>query len=550
MTAARADRAPRRRRAGGDRHEPARARRRPQGARASSRTPPTCGVEGMLWGATLRSPHPHARIRAHRHRPPRCALPGVHAVLTADDVPGAQDLRPGARRPAGAGLRRGALPGRAGRDRRRRPPGDRAPRGATRSRSTTRCSTRVTDAERALAPDAPPLHRGGNLLRHVRIRHGDPDAERRVVVSGELRGRHAGPGLPRPGVGAGGPGRATAASTCTSRPSGCTSTATRSPPCLGLPPEKVRLTLGRRRRRVRRARGPVDADPRVHARAAHRPAGEDGLLPRGVVLRPRAPPSRPDAVRARRHARRAAGLRARRGSCSTAAPTRRSSPAVCANAACFARRARTRVPNAHDRRRTVVYTNNPPCGAMRGFGAVQACFAYEAQMDKLAAALGHGPGRAADRATRWRRATVAADRPGGARARAGGRAARRVRGAAAARRAPTGAPTCASCRAASPNTTHGEGVRRGVGYAVGIKNVGFSEGFDDYSTARVRRRRCADGPLVEVHTAAAEVGQGLVTRAGRRSRAPSSGVERVVVLPGRHRRSARPARRRRRARPT
>ena len=46
------------------------------------------------------------------------------------------------------------------------------------------------------------------------------------------------------------------------------------------------------------------------------------------------------------------------------------------------------------------------------------------------------------------------------------------------------------------NTTHGEGVRRGVGYAVGIKNVGFSEGFDDYSTARVRlfdRRRGAAG---------------------------------------------------------
>ena len=34
-----------------------------------------------------------------------------------------------------------------------------------------------------------------------------------------------------------------------------------------------------------------------------------------------------------------------------------------------------------------VYTNNPPCGAMRGFGAVQVCFAYEAQMDKLAADL-------------------------------------------------------------------------------------------------------------------------------------------------------------------
>lgn len=38
-----------------------------------------------------------------------------------------------------------------------------------------------------------------------------------------------------------------------------------------------------------------------------------------------------------------------------------------------------------------LYSNNPPCGAMRGFGAVQACFAYEAQMDKLAAKLGMDP---------------------------------------------------------------------------------------------------------------------------------------------------------------
>ena len=37
------------------------------------------------------------------------------------------------------------------------------------------------------------------------------------------------------------------------------------------------------------------------------------------------------------------------------------------------------------------YTNNPPCGAMRGFGAVQAAFAYESQMDKLALACGLDP---------------------------------------------------------------------------------------------------------------------------------------------------------------
>src|SRR5579863_4053359 len=61
------------------------------------------------------------------------------------------------------------------------------------------------------------------------------------------------------------------------------------------------------------------------------------------------------------------------------------------------------------------------------------------------------------------------------------------------------------------NTTHGEGVVRGVGYGVGIKNVGFSEGFDDYSTARVRLEVVGGEPAVTVHTAAAEVGQGLVT---------------------------------------
>jgi CO/xanthine dehydrogenase Mo-binding subunit len=38
-----------------------------------------------------------------------------------------------------------------------------------------------------------------------------------------------------------------------------------------------------------------------------------------------------------------------------------------------------------------VRTNNPPCGAMRGFGVVQACFAHEGQMDKLAAACGISP---------------------------------------------------------------------------------------------------------------------------------------------------------------
>src|SRR5690606_3298825 len=53
-----------------------------------------------------------------------------------------------------------------------------------------------------------------------------------------------------------------------------------------------------------------------------------------------------------------------------------------------------------------VYTNNPPCGAMRGFGAVQACFAYEPMMDRPAAATpsrrgpGSRPGRSSTRPRR------------------------------------------------------------------------------------------------------------------------------------------------------
>jgi len=46
-----------------------------------------------------------------------------------------------------------------------------------------------------------------------------------------------------------------------------------------------------------------------------------------------------------------------------------------------------RVPNVAVEARTV-YTNNPPCGAMRGFGANQAAFAMEGVLDRLAELVG------------------------------------------------------------------------------------------------------------------------------------------------------------------
>jgi xanthine dehydrogenase D subunit len=156
-----------------------------------------------------------------------------------------------------------------------------------------------------------------------------------------------------------------------------------------------------------------------------------------------------------------------------------------------------------------VYTNNPPCGAMRGFGAVQACFGYESQMDKLAAALGMDPVQ-----LRIRNAIAeGAVMPTGQLVDSPAPAARLLE-LVRDRPLPAERATETDLRelpGGVSNTTHGEGVRRGIGYAIGIKNVGFSEGFDDYSTARVRLLAVDGEPLVAVHTAAAEVGQGLVT---------------------------------------
>ena len=77
------------------------------------------------------------------------------------------------------------------------------------------------------------------------------------------------------------------------------------------------------------------------------------------------------------------------------------------------------------------------------------------------------------------------------------------------------------------NTTRGEGVRRGVGFAVGFKNIGYSEGFDDFCAARVRL--FGDGSA-EVHCAAAEVGQG-VTNVILQVACRELGTDRVELAP-------------------
>ncbi|MER7870908.1 molybdopterin cofactor-binding domain-containing protein [Streptomyces cellulosae] len=179
-----------------------------------------------------------------------------------------------------------------------------------------------------------------------------------------------------------------------------------------------------------------------------------------------------------------------------------------------------------------LYTNNPPCGAMRGFGAVQACFAYEAQMDKLAARIGMDPVELRQRNAMEQGTLLPTGQPVDSPAPVA-ELLRRVKAMPMPPERQWESSEGADVRqlpGGLSNTTHGEGVVRGVGYAVGIKNVGFSEGFDDYSTARVRMEVVGGEPVATVHTAMAEVGQGGVTVHAQIART-ELGVTQVTIHP-------------------
>jgi CO/xanthine dehydrogenase Mo-binding subunit len=203
-----------------------------------------------------------------------------------------------------------------------------------------------------------------------------------------------------------------------------------------------------------------------------------------------------------------------------------SSIAVISNASTFAA-GPYEVPNALIEG-SCVFTNNPPCGAMRGFGAVQVCFAHERQMDKLAAALGMDPVE-----LRARNAAATGTVLPTGQVIGGAAPVRQVIERCAAIPMPPDLPPGRVDPVELPgsvagNVGRGEGVRRGVGFAVGYKNHGYSGGFDDSSEARVTLSAGPEGPVAEVHSAAAEVGQGVHTILGQIARTVL-GVERVIL---------------------
>ncbi|MFV1990312.1 MAG: xanthine dehydrogenase subunit D, partial [Acidimicrobiales bacterium] len=182
-----------------------------------------------------------------------------------------------------------------------------------------------------------------------------------------------------------------------------------------------------------------------------------------------------------------------------------SSPAVISNAVSFCA-GPYRIPSV-ELYGIVARTNNPPCGAMRGFGAVQTCYGHESQMDRLAEALKMDPVE-----LRIQNAIAPGDLlPTGQRVTGTAPVAEVIRAAVAHDLPPAlnGTTDLMALPGGAGGTTSVEQTRRGVGFAVGFKNLMFSEGYDDFSVAAVTLR--SDKAIVK--SACAEVGQGFVTLA-------------------------------------
>ena len=143
-----------------------------------------------------------------------------------------------------------------------------------------------------------------------------------------------------------------------------------------------------------------------------------------------------------------------------------------------------------------VYTNNVPCGAFRGFGAPQAQFACEVMVTRLAHALGIDPGELRRRNIYREGSIEPTQQP-----------------------LPPGVsalPVLERCVAEAgvrlgygePRRQHAPHLRRGVGIACGMKNVGYSFGFPEQATATVELFGRAEYERARVRIGAADVGQG------------------------------------------
>ncbi len=142
----------------------------------------------------------------------------------------------------------------------------------------------------------------------------------------------------------------------------------------------------------------------------------------------------------------------------------------------------------------VVFTNNVPSGAFRGFGSPQAHFAAESMIARVAEALGLDPIEIRRRNLYREGDREATGHPLPAGVSAIGVLERCV---AEAEKRPRRAGAASGGR-----------WKRGVGFASGIKNVGYSFGFPEQATATVQLIGTSQVDYAVVRCGAADVGQG------------------------------------------
>lgn len=478
-------------------------------------------AENALWGATLRSPHPRARIRSIDVSG-AWKIPGVEAVLTASDVPGLNGYglivadQP-VFAPEGSEVRYAGQPVAA--------VAADHPETARRALDAIRVDYEVlvplTDPELAILPDTEAIHPDGNVFRHQRVVCGDPEATGVHVVEGDYEmgmqdqaflGLEAALALPDPD----GHGVELFVATQWLHEDRRQIAA-----CLGLPEEAIRLVLGG----VGGAFGArEDISLQVHtcllALRTGRPvrvhySREESFY--GHVHR------HPARIWMRHHADEDGHLvKVEARFVLDGGAYASTSPAVLINAVTHAQgpyRCPSAVVDGY-----AVRTNNPPCGAMRGFGVVQACFAHEMQMDRLAQACGLDPLE-----IRLRNAMRTGDRL------ITGQEIRNVAPVERCLRETAEIPLPSPLRedadvldlpGGAGRTSRAHHIRRGVGWGVSIKNLMYSEGFDDFATARCR---LSDG-VATIKFATAEVGQGFVVLAQQIARSVL-GVDDVVLDP-------------------
>ena len=154
-----------------------------------------------------------------------------------------------------------------------------------------------------------------------------------------------------------------------------------------------------------------------------------------------------------------------------------------------------------------VYTNNVPGAAFRGFGSPQVLFAAELQINKLAAALQMDPVE-----FRWRNALREGDTLDVGTPPPGGVVTSQVIEAAAEQSGWVRDDTGWHRRTGMGASKTAQGaIRRGIGFAAGFKNVGFSFGYPENCAVRIELHGATDIEEAAVYYAGAEVGQGIHT---------------------------------------